>query len=324
MQQEQESYLFIGSSPTLFIREQFEKGAQSMQKIKLEVLNRMIAAQLSKYEVLFLIVIARYQDQKGNILGVYYKDICQELGRISGKKSISYQKFYDCLYSLEEKAIIQVEKGLKDRNIRIIGNDFSAPDAINEGYISVGHTYFLTEIFGKLKANEMLLCMELTKNCEAGKRGDFVIGVDKFYEKYTKMLAVSKRVIQGYLTQIKKFFSIGVKEKKYWVEIKKMTLCKLPKLTSNKMYREHVGKTVMRRLRMKYTVKTFNETVDLIWQYFRIAKGQIIPLFVRAVTQSVSQVNIGVENKYKWDRQLRPALVHKLLKEAIATINVIG
>lgn len=291
-----------------------------MQKIKLEVFRRMMTAQLTKYEVLFLTTIAQYQDQKGNVLGVYYKDICTKLGKLSGKESISYQKFYDCVKSLEESGFICVEKGNKDRNIRILGNDFSDPESFREGYISVGHIYFSTQTFGKLKANEMLLCMEFTKNCEAGQRGDMQIGVEKFYKKYTEILNVSKRVLQGYLTNLKEFFSIGIKDKKYWIEIKKTTSIKHTKDRSNRMYREHVGKMVMRRLRMKYTDETFTEATDLIYQYYRIAKGQIVPLFVRAVTQSLAVVNTGIDNEYKWNRNLRPSLVHKLLKEAIETV----
>lgn len=284
----------------------------------------MIAAHLTKYEVLFLTTIARYQDTKGVILGVHYKDICTELGRLSGKKSISYQKFYDCLKSLEKKGLICVEKGFKDRNIRICGNDFSMQGAFNEGYISVSHIFFHTQCFGRLKANEMLLCMELTKNCEAGGRGTMHIGVEKFYDKYTKMFSVSKRVLQGYLTNLRQFFSIGIKDKMYWIEVLRKTITKLPSASDSRFYRENVGKMAMRRLRMKYTEEAFRQTTDLLYQYGRKAKDAVTSLFVQALNQSLVLTNKDIVNPYKWDRELKPKLVHKLLRDAVASYEVIG
>lgn len=299
------------------------KGAQSMQKIKLTVLKNMIAAKLSKYEVLFLVTIARYQDDKGQVLGVYYKDICKELGRLSGKEKISYQKFYDCIKSLEHKGLISVEKGFKDRNIRIVANDFS-DGSYYEGYISVGHTIFYLQEFGQLKANEMLMCMDFMKNCEAGKRGSICIGVEKFYNKYAQMLSVSKRVIQGYLTHLRKFFSIGIKDGLYWVEIRRHTLSKLPKNSEGYAYRKHVGESIFRCYRIKYTEQTFTDTVNLMYQYGAKAKGNITSIFTLAVAKSLALINKGVLNKYKWDRELRPKLVHKLIREALASQEVLG
>ncbi len=295
-----------------------------MQKLKLEVLKRMIAAQLSKYEVLFMITIARYQDSKGNVLGVYYKDICKELGRVSAKQTISYQKYYDCIKSLETKGLIQVEKGFKDRNIRISGNDFSYPGAFREGYISLNHVIFQLKDFGQMKANEMLLCMEFLKNIEAGNRGSVCIGTEKFYDKYTKLLNVSKRVLQAYLTHLRKFFSIYIKDGLYWFEILKGTSMKLPKGADGRIYRKNIGKVVMRRNRMEYTEETFNQTVDLLYRYGAKVKDAVTQLFVRAIEQSLALTNRSIRNQYKWDRELRPKLVHKLLKEAVATYQVIG
>lgn len=295
-----------------------------MQKLKLQVFNSMLVAHLSRYEVLFLTTIARFQDSKGYVLGVYYKDVCQELGRISGKDSISYQKFYDCIKSLENKGLIQVEKGFKDRNIRIVGNDFSYPGAYHEGYISLSHVIFQLKDFGQMKANEMLLCMEFVKNIEAGNRGSVCIGTEKFYDKYTKLLNVSKRVLQAYLTQLRKFFSVYIKDGLYWFEILKGTCMKLPMSADGRIFRENIGKAIMRRNRMNYTKQTFNQTVDLLYRYGAKVKDAVTQLFVQAVVQSLAMINKSVQNPYKWDRELRPKLVHKLLKEAVETYQVIG
>ena len=296
-----------------------------MQKLKLSVLNRVIAAQLSKYEVLFLLTILRYQSTNGQVLGIYYKDICYELGRITGKERISYQKFYDIINSLQEKGIIRVEKGFKDRNITILGNSFASKE-YHEGYVSMSHTFLQTQEFGKLKANEMLLCLELLKNCEAGGRGDMCIGVAKFYEKYCNMFSVTKRVLQGYLTHIKAFFSVYIKDKIYWFEVLKKTTKRFSKSSEGFAYRKSVGKVIMRRNRVQYTNEAFGQVVDLMYKYGSKVKDAVTGIFSQALVESLAMANKNIKNPYKWDRRLNVKLVHKRMKELVTsylTVNTV-
>lgn len=295
-----------------------------MQKIKLVVFNKMIAEHLTKYEVLFLLTIARYQDNSGLVQGVYYKDICTELGRVSGKERISYQEYYNIVESLEKKGLIYVEKGFKDRNIRILENDFSSQESYQEGYISVNHSIFHLKEFGEMKANEMLLCIDFIKNCEAGNRKSICIGVEKFYTKYTKMLSVKKRVLQGYLTNIRRFFSVGIKDKLYYIEILKKTSHRLPSSVDGSMYRKNIGKMIMRRLRIEYNNEQFNQVTNLMYQYGAKVKDAITQIFIHAVHKSLETINRDIKDPYKWDRAIRPKLIHKLIKEAIASYEVIG
>ena len=74
-----------------------------MQKLSVEVLEKMLGADLSNHEIDMMLYIARFQDEFGHIRGVYYRDICENVG-------LSYQGFYDCLHSLERKGIIACEK----------------------------------------------------------------------------------------------------------------------------------------------------------------------------------------------------------------------
>lgn len=90
-----------------------------MQKLSIEVLEKMMGADLSKNEIDVLLYIARYQDDTGHIIGGHYKDVCDAIG-------ISFQGYYDVLGALERKEIISCEKKCYyDKDITILDNNFA-------------------------------------------------------------------------------------------------------------------------------------------------------------------------------------------------------
>ncbi len=89
--------------------------------------------------------------------------------------------------------------------ILILDNDFTSEEGISEAYISTGHDLFHSQGFYALKANEKLLAMYILKITGAN-RGKYCVGVIKLYHIFTKMLGVTKRAIQNYLKNLKKFF----------------------------------------------------------------------------------------------------------------------
>ena len=95
-----------------------------MQKLSVEVLEKMLGADLSNHEIDMMLYIARFQDEFGHIRGVYYRDICENVG-------LSYQGFYDCLHSLERKGIIACEKR-------------SYLEPFMDVYLEKGRKYFIT------------------------------------------------------------------------------------------------------------------------------------------------------------------------------------
>lgn len=285
-----------------------------MRKLKLCVLDRLIhlygKRQLSKYETLFIIYISQYQDNRGRVHGVYYKDICKAL-------NISIQKFYDLKRSLEAKGVIRVIKcDYTDWDIQIIDNDFTYPESFNEGYINMSHNIFQHEDFFNLKAGAMLLAMQFMKISYSG-RGSYNIGTDKFYEKYTELLGVTKRVIQNYMTALRKFFSIGIKNKQFWITPLTKVYKGIGAASDAEVYREHIGKVVCRRSRIQFNSKSFRDTIDLMKQYGQQLKDQTADIFMSAVKQSLEKANENQKNKSKWTRILQPKLVHKMLREQI-------
>lgn len=280
-----------------------------MQKLKLSVIDNMIASKLTSAEVNFILVVSRYQDETGRVIGVYYKDICKEL-------DISYQKFYDIKNSLVEKGIISASKeSYTDWDITICNNDFTNSD-FKEGYINTNHKIFFDKNFYLLKANEKLLAMQFLKISYAG-RGEVMIGIEKFYKKYTELLGVTKRVIQNYMTSLREFFSIGVKDHIYWIRPLIKVYRDLGSKSEDERYREHVGITLARREKLNHTKKTLKDTIDLIKQYRNTLKDKAVEYLNNAIKMSLDKINEHVSNKYKWDRTLQPKLVHKLLRQIL-------
>lgn len=281
-----------------------------MQKLKLSVIDNMITSKLTSAEVNFILVVSRYQDETGKVIGVYYKDICKEL-------DISYQKFYDIKNSLVNKGIIRASKeSYTDWDITICNNNFSNPESYKEGYINTNHKIFFDKNFFTLKAGEKLLAMQFLKISYAG-RGEVMIGVDKFYKKYTKLLGVSKRVVQNYMTSLRTFFSVGVKDHIYWIRPLVKVYRDLGSKSEDERYRGHIGETLARREKLDHTMTTLQQTVDLIKQYRDNLKDKAIEYLDRAIKMSLEKANEHVRNKYKWNRTLQPKLVHKILRHDI-------
>lgn len=286
-----------------------------MQKIKNSIVAKMIEVGVTSKEFDFLIYISRFQDESGKIDGVHYKDVCESM-------HISYQGFYDIKKSLVEKGIIATEKTNRiDHDITIIGNSFVGVENFQETenhYINTNQNIFLSEEFFKLKVGTKLLAMEMMKISFAGK-GHAVIGMKKFYDKYCAMFQVSKRVMRGYLMQLKKFFSVGLKDGKYFIT-PLVKVYRTPKTkTENERYAEHQVKVICRRNHMNVTdKKAIRDTAKLEGQYKSRALDanmDIWRLMKQVIEASLEKMNIAYKT-YKI-RDIKPKLIHKLLKEVL-------
>ncbi len=75
-----------------------------MQKLKSNILDKLIEYKATSTEINLLLYISHYQFDRGNVMGVYYRDVCAAI-------DVSYQAFYDALKGLQEKNIIMAQKG---------------------------------------------------------------------------------------------------------------------------------------------------------------------------------------------------------------------
>lgn len=280
-----------------------------MQKIKNSVLDKLMGAGLSRAEMDFLLYISRYQDNGGNVEGVYYKDVCDAL-------HISYQTFYDVLHNLRKKEIIRFEKKFYgDWNVTILDNSFQKEFS---GYISTGDDLFINKSFLKCKPEEKLLAMEflkIAKNPNNG--GKYRIKKETFQEKYCKIFRVTRRVLAHYLNHLKKFFSIGLKDGVYFIRPLRELAEKRQGKKDKELLKEHISHAVFRRQKASYTEESYRDAANLLLQYADSLKDNLIQAFQEAVSESICLRNAGIKNKYKWNRELNPKFIHKILKEKL-------
>lgn len=288
-----------------------------MQKIRNAVFERMLHAGLTKAEVDFLLHISHYQDDTGRIVGVYYRDVCEAL-------KLSCQTFYDVLRSLERKRLIRVDKEhYGDWDVTILDNRFT--EGSFDGYISTGDDLFFHPAFQELKGPEKLLAMQLlkiTKNPNNG--GKYRIEVEKFREKYCELLHVTKRVLLRYLRKLKQFFSIGIKDRLLYIRPLAGVGKKTAAPKDKELFQTQVGGAAVRRQRATYTRETLQDTVSLISQYARDLGGRAAELFESAVEESIRRRNSGIKDRYKWNRELNPKFIHKLLTEKLKSLRLGG
>lgn len=282
-----------------------------MQKMKNAILFKLIENRVTDAELKVFLEILRRQSDRGSVTGVYYKSTREKAGFKSD------QTFYNAMRGLEEKQLIQYRKGSYfDLDVLVLNNDFRNQEEANrEGYLHVGKPFFQCSAFRKLKVNEKLLAMYFFMVCGSGKRS-FHCGVENFYDKFTKMFRVEMRAMQGYLHSLRSLFSIGVKDGQYWITPLKSG-AEDSKLTDKELLCLHTIQAVLRRNRAKYTKKDYKDIKELFCQYFGAYKDSIPAALARAVQKSIFQRNEHRKDKYKWDRKLHPAFIHKLLKDEL-------
>lgn len=276
--------------------------------IKNQLFDKMF--ELSSNEISFLLYIARYQNEQGEVVGVYYKDVCENI-------YISIQTFYTVLHSLKEKGIITYTKNhYTDYDIKIVDNDFSGRNA-KSSYIIVTNRLFKMPEFHALKAGEKLLAIYIYRYYTTNKT-TYQIQQGKFIDKWTKLLRVSSRVIKGYLYRLKRalLISEGVKNNKYYLTPLRHTLEKIKDSADRKYCHGEIVEALCRRKRIhNYRQAEIEDITVLIDQYAARAKQNgkgIVDCISRAIDKAVNYYNLNGR-----ERILEPKLVHSLLRAVI-------
>lgn len=268
---------------------------------------------LTNREMDFLLYIARFQDDYGNVVGICYKDLC------ANKREhlhMCKQTFYNVLRSLQDKGLItyaQRERG--DYDIQILQN--AAYNAEEKApYININRKIFRSKEFIKMKAKEKFMLLDFMRStaCNHGKR---IIGKGEFYKKYRKILNLSQRVIQQYLHTLKKYFLIFVKEGKYYInflpnQFQAVTHGGRP-LGAKEQRRKYLSVVLCRRCSVRnYTEKSMQELSILLRQYTTAIEEsgyQVLQLFKSCLLKSVEEDP---------ERKLNPAYVNKLINQCLA------
>lgn len=272
-------------------------------RIKYSLLPKL--RNLTNKEMDFFLCIAKVQDISGNIYGVHYKYICKKTGMCK-------QSFYNSLRSLSEKGIITYEKKTEsDYDIVILRNDFSYPESFKEGYVNLHRQVFHQKKFQKLKANEKYLLMELLKRTHEN-RSSYQVGVHNFYKIFREMLGVTSRVLRYYIHSLKEFFSIGIKDKKYYMTYRHSVFSPMQKQGVEEQEFEYFVATECRRNRLQSTQQELADTANLLKQYRPMLKAEGKPLSTLKQMLAYA-IRINGENS----KLLNCRYVHTILKQSI-------
>lgn len=261
-------------------------------KIKYSLLERLPG--LTTCEMDLFVYAARRQDETGKVTGLYYGEVCKGMGMCK-------QSFYNALHALEEKEVIRIERHTSmDYDIKILDNDFSYRSALQEGYINLNRKVLHSKGFKKLKAREKWLFFEFMKITHSSQ-GSYQIGVKKLYTKYQDLLRVTRKVVTGYLHSLKQYFSIGIKNGKYFITYRKSVFTEKYEISERKQYVSGRVKAIFRRNGIKSwsdpDIKECTIMIDQYISYAALAGLDIWELFDRAVKTCGNCISTKYINK---------------------------
>ena len=142
--------------------------------------------------------------------------------------------------------------------------------------------------------------------------GSIRMGVKRLYEKFTKLLGVTQRSIREYLHSLRKFFSIGIKDGKYYITYLHSVFRDDGEKAEDTWNYEHLVKKECWRNHIAYDETSLKETAFLVKQYRQLGGGAkaLIKIVMLCIQKSVE----GVECR---DRTLQYKYIHKLVKRCL-------
>ena len=274
---------------------------------------------VSRTEMNIFLQCVRYQDEEGQVVGAYYKYFMDLLG------FKSKQTFYNVLRSLSEKKLLSYTQNVKgDYDIHVENQAYlhqEKPD-----YIDLNKVIFQSKEFFRLKAHEKYMLLDLMRSTALNK-GIRVIRVEEFYQKYCKALQVSKRIIQIYLHTLRKYFSVHIKDGKYYIKFLGGKLFEKPKRaikgkrstyisnnTAVDQQREYIGTVLLRRKQLaRKRQEDALELGKLMYQYRSIIRemGRDVLSVFSTVLHDHAEESTLFDIKY----------FHKMLRQALKLDN---
>lgn len=285
-----------------------------MQKISIEVLEKAIKEKLSSVELDMLLYIARFQNEAGVASGIYYKDVCENIG-------ISYQGFYDCKKSLQEKGLIYAEKkNYYDWDITILNNSFIGKENYGRGYVSVSSKMVKSTVFRRMRANAKLMALYLLRewsiNRKKSRSESYSILKQNLLRKFEEM-GFTNRMTRAYLGELKPFLSVYLENgRKYFLTFKKNEVYNAGE-SENEEKRLHDFDTACRRNKVKEIQEEIKRDVLTVLRQYHVKVVKKLDFNLSSIVeQSLKELN-GEKKKSKWRRELNPKLIHKIMQEEL-------
>lgn len=286
-----------------------------MQQLRCSIIEKL--SDLTRAEMNIFLLLVRFQDPSGLVVGVYYKDICEEL------EIRSKQTFYNVLSSLTRKGLIKCSQSVKgDYDITVVGNACWNEEE-NEPYINMNRRLFRSRKFYRMKAKEKYLLLDFMRST-AQNKGKRVLEAKKLYDRYCETLHVTKRVLQKYLHTLKQYFHIFIKGKNYHIlfcggegfeaPVKKHAgKCGTYKIPygAAEQQRDYMSEVLLRRSKIPHGVPETTDVAGLIKQYAAIIEER---------GKKISAVFWDALEAYKEQAEsigFSPKLLHLLLRREI-------
>lgn len=165
--------------------------------------------------------------------------------------------------------------------------------------------------FRALKAHEKFLLLDFLKITHENS-SSYQVGTKHFFEKYTGLLGVTSRVIRGYLQRLRKFFSVGIKNRKYFITYMHSAFGERFPRSEELQFFAHCIRRECRRSKISYDEKSVQDTAGLISQYRALKNDTqgMRELLYASILKSE-------QKKHKKERTLDARYVHKCVKQAL-------
>jgi hypothetical protein len=257
---------------------------------------------------LLFYLVAKQDNTTGKVYGVHHKDVSNSTGMVK-------QSFYSAMKALKDKEIITYKRHNAGAyyTVTVLDNAFPDRQSMSKGFINLQQKVFYSQEFQKLKAHEKYLVLYFCKRTHEN-RGSFHTYTYNLYNKLSKLLGVTERVIRSYLHSLKHFFAIGIKNGQYYITYLhnkfKNKIDKPERLVRDEGY----IREVVHKLKIRNTNNDeITQTAELIHQYKQTAQ-----IHHKDIKKSILEVisNI-VADKLQKDRNLPFKLINKLLNQKL-------
>ena len=170
-----------------------------MQKISLEIVNRIVEENISNDEINFLLYIAQFQNELGQVRGIHYRTAIIAL-------NISKPQFYNIIRTMEEKKFITVDwSNSRYWNFVINDNVFLTREDNKKGYLNINRTFLHSITFKNMKANIKQLVLKLLTTYRENQ--NFKISIEKLCSWIN---VKGTRLMLQYLEAIKEWFNVRI------------------------------------------------------------------------------------------------------------------
>ena len=182
-----------------------------------------------------------------------------------------------------------------------------------EGYINLHRQIFHKQAFKKLKANEKYLLFELLKRTHENS-SSYHVGTRKFYSVFTGLLGVTERVIRYYLHNLRKFFSVGIKNGQYWITYMHSVFHEQEARGVEEQEFEFYIQSICRRDKVSGSEQEIHDTARLIKQY----RPRYKEWYQSTVEQLKKDIATCIHQcAERGNKLLSAAQIHKMLQQTM-------